>query len=55
MLVLRLFSSNVLPRFASGFMGLDTVADIWAHLRQRYQSSRDVLYLSMVHQEHDPR
>jgi hypothetical protein len=33
-------------------MGLSTVTDIWAHLRQRYQPSRDALYLSVVRQEH---
>jgi hypothetical protein len=29
-------------------MGLPTVADMWAHLRQRYQPSGDALYLSVV-------
>jgi hypothetical protein len=33
-------------------MGLPTIADMWAHLRQRYQPSRDALYLSVVRQEH---
>jgi hypothetical protein len=33
-------------------MGLPTVADMWVHLRQRYQSSGDALYLSMARQEH---
>jgi hypothetical protein len=33
-------------------MGLPTVADMWAHLRQRYQLSGDALYLSVVCQEH---
>jgi hypothetical protein len=33
-------------------MGLPTVADMWARLRQRYQPSGDALYLSVVHQEH---
>jgi hypothetical protein len=33
-------------------MGLPTVADMWAHLRQRYQPSGDALYLFVVHQEH---
>jgi hypothetical protein len=45
-------TSSVLPQFASEFMGLPTVADMWAHLRQRYQPSGDALYLSLVHQEH---
>jgi hypothetical protein len=33
-------------------MGLPTVADMWAHLRQRYQPFGDALYLSVVRQEH---
>jgi hypothetical protein len=33
-------------------MGLPTIADMWAHLRQCYQPSGDALYLSVVHQEH---
>jgi hypothetical protein len=33
-------------------MDLPTVADMWAHLRQRYQPSGDALYLSVVRQEH---
>jgi hypothetical protein len=45
-------TSSVLPQFASKFMGLPTVADMWAHLRQRYQPSGDALYLSVVRQEH---
>jgi hypothetical protein len=45
-------TSSVLPQFASEFMGLPTIADMWAHLRQRYQPSRDALYLSVVRQEH---
>jgi hypothetical protein len=45
-------TSSVLPQFASEFMGLPTVADMWAHLRQHYQPSGDALYLSVVHQEH---
>jgi hypothetical protein len=43
-------TSSVL--FSSEFMGLPTVADMWAHLRQRYQPSGDALYLSVVRQEH---
>jgi hypothetical protein len=45
-------TSSVLPQFASEFMGLPTVADMWAHLRQRYQPSGDALYLSVIRQEH---
>jgi hypothetical protein len=45
-------TSSILPQFASEFMGLPTVADMWAYLRQRYQPSRDALYLSVVCQEH---
>jgi hypothetical protein len=41
-------TSSVLPQFASEFMGLPTVANMWAHLRQRYQPSGDALYLSVV-------
>jgi hypothetical protein len=33
-------------------MGLPTVADMWSHLRQRYQPSGDALYLFVVRQEH---
>jgi hypothetical protein len=44
-----ILTSSVLPQFASEFMGLPTVADMWAHLCQRYQPSRDALYLSVVH------
>jgi hypothetical protein len=45
-------TSSVLPYFASEFMGLPTVANMWAHLRQRYQPFRDALYLSVVRREH---
>jgi hypothetical protein len=45
-------TSSVLPQFTSEFMGLPTAADMWPHLRQHYQPSRDALYLSVVHQEH---
>jgi hypothetical protein len=45
-------TSSVLPQFAYEFMGLPTVADMWAHLCQRYQPSGDALYLSVVCQEH---
>jgi hypothetical protein len=41
-------TSSVLPQFASEFMGLPTVADMWAHLCQRYQPFGDALYLSVV-------
>jgi hypothetical protein len=44
-------TSSVLPQFASEFMGLPTVADMWAHLRQCYQPFGDALYLFVVHQE----
>jgi hypothetical protein len=47
-----ILTSSVLPQFASEFMGLPTIADMWAHLRQRYQPSGDALYLSVVRQEH---
>jgi hypothetical protein len=50
--VAAILTSNVLPQFASKFMGLPTVADMWAHLRQRYQPSGDALYLFVVRQEH---
>jgi hypothetical protein len=36
-----ILTSSILPQFASEFMGLPTVADMWAHLRQRYQPSGD--------------
>ncbi|KAK1601120.1 hypothetical protein QYE76_007968 [Lolium multiflorum] len=32
-------SQSVQPQFASEFMGLATVAEMWSHLRQRYQPS----------------
>jgi hypothetical protein len=44
-------TSSVLPQFASEFMGLPTIADMWAHLYQRYRPSGDALYLSVVWQE----
>jgi hypothetical protein len=47
-----ILTSSVLPQFASEFMCLPTIADMWAHLRQRYQPSGDALYLSVVRQEH---
>jgi hypothetical protein len=47
-----ILTSSVLPQFASEFMGLPTIADMWAHLRQCYQPSGNALYLSVVHQEH---
>jgi hypothetical protein len=43
---------SVLPQFASDFMTLATASDMWDHLRQRYQSSGDSLYFSVVRQEH---
>jgi hypothetical protein len=45
-------TSSVLSQFTYEFMDLPTVADMWAHLRQRYQPFRDALYLSVVRQEH---
>ena len=45
-------TSSVLPQFASEFIGLGTVFEMWTHLRQRYQPSGDALYLSVVRQEH---
>jgi hypothetical protein len=50
--VVAVLTSSVLPQFASEFMGLPTIADMWAHLLQHYQSSGDALYLSVVRQEH---
>jgi hypothetical protein len=50
--VAAVLTSSVLPQFASEFMGLPTIADMWAHLRQRYQPSGDALYLSVVRHEH---
>jgi hypothetical protein len=50
--VAAVLTSSVLPQFASEFMGLSTIADMWAHLCQRYQPSGDALCLSVVHQEH---
>jgi hypothetical protein len=47
-----ILTSSVLPQFVSEFIGLSTVADMWAHLRQHYQPSGDALYLSVVRQEH---
>uniref|UniRef100_A0ACD5UKF8 Uncharacterized protein n=1 Tax=Avena sativa TaxID=4498 RepID=A0ACD5UKF8_AVESA len=46
-------TSSVLPQYAAEFMGLPTAAAQWAFLRQRYQPSRDALYLSVVRQEHE--
>jgi hypothetical protein len=47
-----ILTSSVLPQFASEFMGLGTISEMWIHLRQRYQPSGDALYLSVVRQEH---
>ncbi|SPT16784.1 unnamed protein product [Triticum aestivum] len=41
-------TSSVLPQFASEFIGLGTVFEMWTHLRQRYQPSGDALYLSVL-------
>jgi hypothetical protein len=43
-----ILTSSVLPHFALEFMGIGTMADMWAHLRQRYQPSGDALYLPVV-------
>lgn len=45
-------TSSVLPLYTAEFMGLPTAAAQWVFLRQRYQPSRDALYLSVVRQEH---
>uniref|UniRef100_A0ACD5WRS3 Uncharacterized protein n=1 Tax=Avena sativa TaxID=4498 RepID=A0ACD5WRS3_AVESA len=45
-------TASVLPQFASEFMILGYVAEMWTSLRQRYQPSGDSLYLSVVRQEH---
>ncbi|SPT15922.1 unnamed protein product [Triticum aestivum] len=44
-------TTSVLPQFASEFLGLPTVFEMWTRLRQRYQPSGDALYLSVVRQE----
>ncbi|KAK1685897.1 hypothetical protein QYE76_046745 [Lolium multiflorum] len=46
-------SQSVQPQFASEFMGLATVAEMWSHLHQCYHPSGDSLYLSVLRQEHD--
>uniref|UniRef100_A0A8I6X7P7 Uncharacterized protein n=1 Tax=Hordeum vulgare subsp. vulgare TaxID=112509 RepID=A0A8I6X7P7_HORVV len=38
-------TANVLPQFASEFLGLPTVFEMWTRLRQRYEPSDDALYL----------
>ncbi|KAM3385037.1 hypothetical protein ACQJBY_009163 [Aegilops geniculata] len=45
-------TASVLPQFASEFLGLPTVSEMWTRLHQRYQPSGDALYLSVVRQEH---
>ena len=45
-------TASVLPQFASEFLGLPTVFQMWTYLRQRYEPSGDTLYLSVVCQEH---
>lgn len=45
-------TSSVLPQFASEFMVLGSAAEMWTSLRQRYQPSRDFLYLCVVRQDH---
>lgn len=41
--------SSVLLQFASEFMGLTTIFEMWSHLGHRYQPSGDALYLYVVH------
>nr|XP_051201699.1 uncharacterized protein LOC127315234 [Lolium perenne] len=41
-------SQSVQPQFASEFMDLTTVADMWSQLRQHYQPSGDSLFLSVL-------
>jgi hypothetical protein len=41
-------TTSFLPQFASEFMGLASVSNMWDHLRQRYQSFGDSIYLSVV-------
>jgi hypothetical protein len=50
--VAAVLTSSVLPQFASEFMGLGTVSEMWIRLRQCYQPSGDAVYLSVVRQEH---
>ena len=45
-------TASVLPQFASEFLGLPTVFEMWTRLRQHFQPSGDALYLSVVRQEH---
>jgi hypothetical protein len=44
---------SVQPLFSYEFMGIAIVAEMWSHIRQRYQPSGDSLYLSVLRQEHD--
>jgi hypothetical protein len=43
-----ILTSSVLRQFASQFIGLSTVSEMWTHLHQRYHPSGDALYLSVV-------
>ena len=38
-------TASVLPQFASEFLGLPTVFEMWTRLCQRYEPSGDALYL----------
>lgn len=44
-------TASVLPQFASEFLGLPTVFEMWTRLHQRYEPSGDALYLSVFRQE----
>jgi hypothetical protein len=48
--VAAVLTASVLPKFAFKFMALPTIYEMWDHLRQRYQPSRDSLCLSVVRQ-----
>jgi hypothetical protein len=45
-------TASVVPQFASDFMALATIYEMWDHLRQWYQPSGDSLYFSVVRLEH---
>uniref|UniRef100_A0ACD5Z6U7 Uncharacterized protein n=1 Tax=Avena sativa TaxID=4498 RepID=A0ACD5Z6U7_AVESA len=45
-------TSSVLPQFASEFMELGSIAEMWTSLRQQYQPSGDSLYFFVLRQEH---
>ncbi|KAE8795948.1 putative zinc protease pqqL [Hordeum vulgare] len=50
--VAAVLTASVLPQFASEFLGLPTVFEMWTRPRQCYEPSGDALYLSVVRQEH---